>query len=245
MDLGANIIILVPIFIPLVRFIGIDMTHFGLITIVALAIGLITPPVAVCTIVAAQIGGVPIDQRLPRQLPSAGRHPGGAGADHVRARYGAFLAATLSCAESRARIAGSIDCRGTAEVTQGERHGNAGAPWRTMDRIVASAAAPGSWPQPSWAVQAGQPAAHPGPMRGATKTHGDQSGIDRIRQQPLLGWYADHGADRGGHDQRAVQVRELSELPIRRGTRSGRRRETRHDEADDDLDGPPVGLQPA
>jgi C4-dicarboxylate transporter DctM subunit len=72
MDLGANIIILVPIFIPVVRYIGLDMTHFGLITIVSLAIGLITPPVAVCTIVASQIGGVPIMQVFRASLPLLG-----------------------------------------------------------------------------------------------------------------------------------------------------------------------------
>jgi C4-dicarboxylate transporter, DctM subunit len=72
MDLGANIIILVPIFMPLVRYIGIDMTHFGLITIVALAIGLITPPVAVCTIVASQIGGVPIQEVFRASFPLLG-----------------------------------------------------------------------------------------------------------------------------------------------------------------------------
>jgi C4-dicarboxylate transporter DctM subunit len=72
MDLGANIIILVPIFIPLVRYIGIDMAHFGLITIVALAVGLITPPVAVCTIVAAQIGGVSIERVFRASFPLLG-----------------------------------------------------------------------------------------------------------------------------------------------------------------------------
>ena len=72
MDLGANIIILVPMFLPVVRFIGLDLTHFGLITIVALAIGLITPPVAVCTIVAAQIGRVPIMQVFRASFPLLG-----------------------------------------------------------------------------------------------------------------------------------------------------------------------------
>jgi TRAP-type C4-dicarboxylate transport system permease large subunit len=50
----------------------LDLTHFGLITIVALAIGLITPPVAVCTIVAAQIGGVPIMQVFRASFPLLG-----------------------------------------------------------------------------------------------------------------------------------------------------------------------------
>jgi TRAP-type C4-dicarboxylate transport system permease large subunit len=72
MDLGANIIILVPIFMPLVRYLGIDMTHFGLITIISLAVGLITPPVAVCTIVASQISGVPIQQVFRASFPLLG-----------------------------------------------------------------------------------------------------------------------------------------------------------------------------
>jgi len=55
-----------------VRYIGIDMTHFGLITIVALAVGLITPPVAVCTIVAAQIGGVSIERVFRASFPLLG-----------------------------------------------------------------------------------------------------------------------------------------------------------------------------
>ena len=72
MDLGANIIILVPIFMPLVRYLNFDMTHFGLITIVALSIGLITPPVAVCTILAAKIGGVSIEAVFRASLPMLG-----------------------------------------------------------------------------------------------------------------------------------------------------------------------------
>jgi C4-dicarboxylate transporter DctM subunit len=50
----------------------LDLTHFGLITIVAFTIRLITPPVAVCTIVAAQIGGVPIMQVFRASFPLLG-----------------------------------------------------------------------------------------------------------------------------------------------------------------------------
>jgi len=69
MDLGANIIILVPMFMPLVNGLGIDKVHFGLITVSSLAIGLITPPVAVCTIVASQIAGVTIMQVTKSAIP--------------------------------------------------------------------------------------------------------------------------------------------------------------------------------
>ena len=46
-----------------------DKVHFGLITVSALAIGLITPPVAVCTIVASQIAGVTIMQVTKSAIP--------------------------------------------------------------------------------------------------------------------------------------------------------------------------------
>lgn len=55
MDLGANIVILVPLILPLISKIGMDITHFALITIVVLSIGLTTPTVAVCLFIAVDI----------------------------------------------------------------------------------------------------------------------------------------------------------------------------------------------
>ena len=55
MDLGANIIIFVPLMLPLITKIGMDITHFALLTIVALSIGLTTPPIAICVFLAADI----------------------------------------------------------------------------------------------------------------------------------------------------------------------------------------------
>lgn len=47
MDALANILILTPLLQPLVMAAGIDMTHFGIIMIVAVSIGFLTPPVGV------------------------------------------------------------------------------------------------------------------------------------------------------------------------------------------------------
>ncbi|MEI3478889.1 MAG: TRAP transporter large permease subunit [Bilophila sp.] len=47
MDALANILILTPLLQPLVMAAGIDMTHFGIIVIVAVSIGFLTPPVGV------------------------------------------------------------------------------------------------------------------------------------------------------------------------------------------------------
>lgn len=55
MDLGANIVILVPVLFPAMKMLGIDPVHFGLITVIGLAIGLVTPPVGACLFLACEI----------------------------------------------------------------------------------------------------------------------------------------------------------------------------------------------
>lgn len=60
LDLTANIIILVPILYPVTVALGIDPIHFGIVTIIGLAIGLVTPPIGICLFVAASIARVPV-----------------------------------------------------------------------------------------------------------------------------------------------------------------------------------------
>ena len=60
LDLTANIIILVPVLFPVTVELGIDPIHFGIVTIIGLAIGLVTPPVGICLFVAAAIARTPV-----------------------------------------------------------------------------------------------------------------------------------------------------------------------------------------
>jgi C4-dicarboxylate transporter DctM subunit len=60
LDLSANIIILVPVLYPTVKLLHIDPVQFGIITIMSLAVGLITPPVGVCLFVACGISKLSI-----------------------------------------------------------------------------------------------------------------------------------------------------------------------------------------
>lgn len=69
MDLGASIILLCPIFFPLIQALGIDPMFFGIITVISLAIGLVTPPVGACLFVASKIGRVPILKGAKASLP--------------------------------------------------------------------------------------------------------------------------------------------------------------------------------
>jgi len=58
METGAIILLVVPIFAPIALQLGIDMVHFGVITVVALAIGMATPPVGITLFATCSISGV-------------------------------------------------------------------------------------------------------------------------------------------------------------------------------------------
>ncbi|AXF55296.1 TRAP transporter large permease [Salicibibacter kimchii] len=58
----AAIVIIVPILAPLAADFGIDPIHFGMIMILNLAIGMITPPVGVNLYVACQVANLRIEQ---------------------------------------------------------------------------------------------------------------------------------------------------------------------------------------
>jgi C4-dicarboxylate transporter DctM subunit len=69
METLAAIIILTPILLPIVVKVGVDPTHFGIIMIVNLAIGMVTPPVGVNIFVASRIANVKLEKVIRGVLP--------------------------------------------------------------------------------------------------------------------------------------------------------------------------------
>ena len=69
MDTIAAIIILTPILLPVALQIGYDPIHFGIIMIVNLAIGFITPPLGVNLFVGAGISGLSLEQLSKAIVP--------------------------------------------------------------------------------------------------------------------------------------------------------------------------------
>ena len=61
MDLAPMLLICTPIFLPVVMQFGIDPVHFGIIMILNLGIGLLTPPVGPTLAVGCAIGGVTME----------------------------------------------------------------------------------------------------------------------------------------------------------------------------------------
>ena len=63
----SAIIILTPILLPIVTAVGVDPVHFGLLMIINLAIGLLTPPVGLSLFVASKVGNV-LPEKMIRPL---------------------------------------------------------------------------------------------------------------------------------------------------------------------------------
>ena len=69
METSSAIIILTPVFLPLVKALGVTTLHFGILFVVGIAIGMITPPVAINLFVATGITGLPIEKIAKAVIP--------------------------------------------------------------------------------------------------------------------------------------------------------------------------------
>ena len=72
METIAIMIILVPILIPVLNMFQIDLVHFGIVLLVNLVIGQLTPPVGVLLFVASSVGKVPLRDVIREVLPYLG-----------------------------------------------------------------------------------------------------------------------------------------------------------------------------
>ena len=68
----AAIIILTPILMPIVLKVGVDPMHFGIVMVVNLAIGFVTPPVGVNLFVASSVAGIKMEGLSKMILPLIG-----------------------------------------------------------------------------------------------------------------------------------------------------------------------------
>ncbi len=69
METLCAIMILAPILFPVVTALGVDVTHFGIIMVVNLAIGFITPPLGVNLFVASRVGETTLDDVIKGIIP--------------------------------------------------------------------------------------------------------------------------------------------------------------------------------
>jgi tripartite ATP-independent transporter DctM subunit len=62
MEALAALIILIPVFMPVIKAVGIDPVHFGLVAVLNLMIGTLTPPVGIVLFVVARVAKLPFEE---------------------------------------------------------------------------------------------------------------------------------------------------------------------------------------
>ena len=71
-ETSAAIIVLAPILAPVAAHFGVDPVHFGLIMVVNLALGMITPPFGVNLFAACTVARISLDKIIRHLLPFVG-----------------------------------------------------------------------------------------------------------------------------------------------------------------------------
>ena len=71
-ETSAAIIVLAPILAPVAMHFGVDPVHFGLIMVVNLAMGMITPPFGVNLFAACTVARISLDRIVGHLLPFVG-----------------------------------------------------------------------------------------------------------------------------------------------------------------------------
>ena len=69
MDSIPAMILFVPVILPTALRLGVDPLHLGIITVITLAIGLVTPPYGLCLLIASSIAKLPIEKSFVAVLP--------------------------------------------------------------------------------------------------------------------------------------------------------------------------------
>jgi tripartite ATP-independent transporter DctM subunit len=68
-DAGPLVVMLVPVLIPLIEQMGISLIHFGVIIVVNVIIGTVTPPVGTCLFAITKVSGLSMQRIVPSLLP--------------------------------------------------------------------------------------------------------------------------------------------------------------------------------
>ncbi len=91
---GSTIILVIlPIFIPTAKALGIDLVHFGVVAVVNIMIGLITPPYGLLLFIISAISGAPLRAIIRDTMPFVWAMLVGARDHHVCPGHGALAAA--------------------------------------------------------------------------------------------------------------------------------------------------------
>jgi TRAP-type C4-dicarboxylate transport system permease large subunit len=68
-DSNVNVLLLTPIFLPVIKKMGIDPVHFGILMMTIVTMGCMTPPVGTALYTVCQILDVPLEDYVKETLP--------------------------------------------------------------------------------------------------------------------------------------------------------------------------------
>ena len=124
---------IVPIFIPTARALGIDMVHFGVVVVVNLMIGLVTPPYGLLLFVVASVSRSPLLPIIRDMLPFLVALLDGTRAHHIHTR-------SRSLAAEASGLHGLMAPAGVAAATNlqvsAQQKGARGGPSANADLVV-------------------------------------------------------------------------------------------------------------
>jgi C4-dicarboxylate transporter DctM subunit len=69
MEAIAAMLILIPVLVPIVQAVGIDLVHFGLVMVFNLMLGLLTPPVGILLYICANFAEIKLEEEVKAVMP--------------------------------------------------------------------------------------------------------------------------------------------------------------------------------
>ena len=69
MEPGAILTLMLPVLLPIANGLGLDLVHFGVMVVLNLMIGQVTPPFGVCLFVISDVAKIKLDKLYKSILP--------------------------------------------------------------------------------------------------------------------------------------------------------------------------------
>ncbi len=69
MEAGVLLILLTPILVPMMKSLGVDLIHFGVVMVLNLMIGVATPPVGMCLFVVSEANDIKLERLMREVIP--------------------------------------------------------------------------------------------------------------------------------------------------------------------------------
>lgn len=69
MEPGAILVLMLPVLLPIVKDLNVDLVHFGVVMVLNLMIGQVTPPFGVCLFVISDAGKIKLDRLYKSVIP--------------------------------------------------------------------------------------------------------------------------------------------------------------------------------